>query len=170
MSTLPSCWEPAFTLRRKRRGIFSHPAQQVGFPFWTFTLGECSKVEGVPGPQASHCGLASLHRLEHGCRRPLVPAASSFDWSVRAQSLGKSLDPASLTWLHLCQDGGDGDGDAHFSDGFALSHTGLELRPPGRLGRALMGSECGSPCLSHMNLAPEDTLSLALTTPFPIPV
>lgn len=32
-----------------------------------------------------------------------------------------------------------------------------------------MGNECGSPCLSHVDLAPEDTLSLALTVSFPPP-
>lgn len=54
-----------FILRRKRSGVLSHPAQQVGFPFWMLTLGKSSKWRGTPGPQVSHCGLAILHRLEN---------------------------------------------------------------------------------------------------------
>lgn len=43
----------------------------------------------------------------------------------------------------------------------------MELRPPGRLGRAAVGNECGSPCLSHTDLTPEDALSLTLAMSSP---
>lgn len=99
-------------------------------------------------------------------------AAPNSVWSITAWSLGKSLDPASLTWLQLVpkrkgREGTRKGKDAHSPDGFALSHAGLELRPPGRLGRAAVGNECGSPCLSHTDLTPEDALSLtpAMSSP-----
>lgn len=128
------------------------------------TLG-APKLEGTPGPQASHCGLTLSHRLENCCGRPLTPGAGSFAWSTPptppapvSMVPGKPLNPvpqlapAFLAWLQLVpeQAGGRlGKGGPCFGWVYTESHE-LGIQAIQQAGKGCHGKGVWQPLpLSH---------------------
>lgn len=139
---LPSCWGAAFTLRER---ILFYSAQQLCAPPLP-----CTPLLDV------HFGRQLQSRWDFRGTGVSLPAEEPWLYLLQAlpgspltaQSLGNlwilfpSPLPASLTWLQLLSEeagggGTDGEGMHTPADGFALSHAGLESRPPGRLVSAI---------------------------------
>lgn len=99
-----------FILRRERSRILSHPAQQVGFPFWMLTLGERAPNGG--GPQDHRRLIVGLLSCT-GWRTEGDLAAPDSVWSITAFPWGNLRTLPPSPGCSLCQkkrEGGDKEG------------------------------------------------------------